>query len=210
MAKYYTLTPEDFLSRQERSTLIKYCRDQALIDLRNGHITWPTRYMLVDLALYSGLRVQEIADLVIGDISFNSGHDPFILVRHGKGDKKRVVYIDTQLSTHLKEYISYKEKSLHQSIESDVPLFAGRYGKHSPTISFQKSFKVATRSTGLRERLSIHSCRHTYATFLLHDTGNLRYVQKQLGHASIAMTSLYADVLPEENGKLANMISREE
>ncbi len=210
MARNYLLTPEDFLSREERSTLIRYCKEQSAIDLKNGHSTWPTRYMLIDLALYSGLRVKEIADLVISDISFNGGHDPFIMVRHGKNDKKRVVYIDTSLSTHLREYISYKEKSLHQPIESDSPLFAGRYGKHCPTITFQKSFKVACQKAGLRSKLSVHSCRHTYATFLLHDTGNLRYVQSQLGHVDIGMTSLYADILPEMNGKLANMISREE
>ncbi len=53
----------------------------------------------------------------------------------------------------------------------------------------------------LRESVS-----HTYATFLLHATNNLRYVQKQLGHSKISMTALYADVLPSENGSLANMI----
>ena len=53
---------------------------------------------------------------------------------------------------------------------------------------------------------SIHSARHTYATFLLHATNNLRYVQKQLGHSKISMTALYADVLPSENGSLANKL----
>ena len=197
------------MSREERSTLMKFCQEQSLIDLREGRITWPTRYMLVDLALYSGLRVMEIADLNISDISFNSGHDPHIYVRHGKGNKKRTVYIDQELSNHLKEYIGYKEKTLHQSIHPDAPLFAGPTGKHCPINTFQKSFKVATKKAGLRSHLSIHSCRHTYATFLLHDTGNLRYVMSQLGHSNIAMTSLYANILPEVNGRLANMISRD-
>jgi len=53
---------------------------------------------------------------------------------------------------------------------------------------------------------SIHSARHTYATLLLAKSNSLRFVQKQLGHASIAMTSLYADVLPEMNQTLANAI----
>jgi site-specific recombinase XerD len=73
-----------------------------------------------------------------------------------------------------------------------------------------KSFKQAIKKAKLPEHYSIHCARHTYATYLLHDTGNLRYVQKQLGHAQLAMTALYADVLPEENGKLANMIRRDE
>ena len=77
------------------------------------------------------------------------------------------------------------------------------------SIPYRSLLKEATAKAGLRKRLSIHSCRHTYATFLLHDTQNIKYVQKQLGHVSLATTSIYADILPEENGKLANMISRD-
>jgi site-specific recombinase XerD len=73
-----------------------------------------------------------------------------------------------------------------------------------------KSFKRAVIEAGLPGHYSIHSARHTYAAYLLHDTGNLRYTQKQLGHSNIGMTALYADVLPEENCKLANMIRRDE
>jgi integrase len=58
----------------------------------------------------------------------------------------------------------------------------------------------------LNPKYSIHSARHTYGTHLYHATKNLRYVQKQLGHSNITMTSIYADILPSENGKLANMI----
>jgi len=72
-----------------------------------------------------------------------------------------------------------------------------------------KSFKKAIFETGIRKKLSIHSARHTYATFLLKDTQNLRYVQQQLGHSNIAMTSHYANILPEENGILANKIQRD-
>jgi site-specific recombinase XerD len=68
------------------------------------------------------------------------------------------------------------------------------------------SFKKAAERAGLPKYYSIHSSRHTYATLLLAKSKNIRFVQKQLGHASIAMTSLYADVLPEMNQNLANAI----
>lgn len=45
-----------------------------------------------------------------------------------------------------------------------------------------------------------------YMAMLLAKTNNLRFVQKQLGHASLTMTALYADVLPEMNQALANSI----
>lgn len=205
----YTLTPEDYLSRVHRQSLIKTCREHSELDLMKGRITWPTRYMLIDLALYSGLRVGEIAALKIGDLSLTS-IDPYIIVRHGKGNRERTVYIDEKLCKHLQWFIEFKSKSLHLVVNTDTPLFSGRDGKHSPPVTFMKSFKIACMKAGLPARYSIHSCRHTYATFLLQSTGNLRYVQSQLGHADISMTSLYARILPEENGKLANSISRDE
>lgn len=207
--KNYVITPEDFMSRKERQQLMKICRERAEVDLNKGRQTWPIRYMLIDLALYSGLRVSEMASLKIGDIAFNE-KDPFLIVRHGKGDKKRTVYIDQKLTKHLKEFINYKGKALRQSNTSDSPLFAGRDNRHSPPITLMKSFNKAIAIAGLPRRYSIHKARHTYATYLLHDTGNLRYVMQQLGHSDISMTTLYANILPEENGHLANKIHRDE
>lgn len=54
--------------------------------------------------------------LKVGDISFKEP-DPFIIVLHGKRNKKRTVYIDQKLTKHLREYIDYKAKSLNQSVD---------------------------------------------------------------------------------------------
>ena len=206
--KKYVLTPEDFLNRKERQILMKTCQERSELDLLKGRTTWPVRYMLIDLALYTGLRVSEISALKIGDINLEES-DPFLIVRNGKGGRKRTVYFDDKLAKHLKSFISYKRKTLKHSINEDAPLFMGNTGKHSTALTLQLSWKKAIETAGLPSRYSIHKARHTYATFLLHDTGNLRYVQQQLGHSDIAMTSLYADILPEMNGKLANQIRRD-
>lgn len=207
--KQYTLTPEKFLNRDERRQLMKTCRERAELDLLQGRKTWVVRYMLVDLALFSGLRVSEIAALTIKDIKLSPLHNAYLIVRNGKGSQTRTVYLDEPLAKHLKQFIDYKRKTLRESTEPDAPLFAGRDGGHSKLITLQKSFKKATETAGLRRDISIHSARHTYATFLLQDTGNLQYVKQQLGHTNIAMTSHYARILPEQNGKLANMIQRD-
>lgn len=104
------------MSRKEQLQIIKTCREQSELDLIKGRQTWPVRYILVDLALYCGLRVGEMAALKVGNISFKEP-DPFIIVRHGKGNKKRTVYIDLNLTKHLKEFINYKAKSLNQSVD---------------------------------------------------------------------------------------------
>jgi integrase len=201
----YQIDRDKFMDRQERARLMKFCKERAEVDQARGRKTWPARYMLVDLALFTGLRVSEMAALKVSDLVLKA-EDPYLIVRNGKGGKRRTVYLDKDLVKHLKGYIR------HHLINPDpqAPLFPGRNNKHAQPITLMKSFKKAVKEAGLPEHYSIHSARHTYATYLLHNTGNLRYTQKQLGHSQIAMTALYADVLPEENGKLANMIRRDE
>ena len=204
----YSITPDKFFNREQHSKLLRVTREKAELDLLKGRKTWPIRYMLIDLALYSGLRVSEMAALKVKDIELKT-KDPHIIVQNGKGNKKRAVYIDKELARHLGEFIKYKEKTLWELTKPDAPLFTGQGNRQAQPITLMKSFKVALKEAGLPMTYSIHSCRHTYATFLLYDTKNLKYVQNQLGHSTITMTSLYAEIMPEENGTLANMISRD-
>jgi len=201
----YNIDREKILDIDQRSKLLKTCRDKAELDLLHGRETWIKRYMLVELALFTGLRVAEIANLTLGDINIKT-KDPYLVVRNGKRGKKRDVYLDKELVKHLKTFISWKKKTMGEEVENHSPLFIGRNGKHCAVITLMKSFKRAIEESNLPLHFSIHSARHTYATFLLHTTNNLRYVQKQLGHSKISMTALYADVLPSENGSLANKI----
>ncbi|MFH2064729.1 MAG: site-specific integrase [Pseudomonadota bacterium] len=200
----YKITRDKFLSQQDCRKLLKTCEEKSIVDLTKGRQTWVTRYALVHLALNSGLRVSEISALKIGDL-FLKGKETYLIVRNGKGRKKRDVYIDKDLVKHLNQYIDYKKKSLVQSIDDNAPLFAGRGAKHFTSTALHISFNKALEEAGL-SHYTIHSARHTYATLILAKTNNLRFVQKQLGHASLNMTSLYADVLPEMNQSLADSI----
>ena len=194
--QHYEITREKFFDTLERDTIIEHTRQKAAEDQEKGRTTWVNRWMLIHLAFYSGLRVAEIADLNISDV-FVHVTAPYIKVKNGKGSKPRIVYIDNGLVDHLKEFT--------QGRRLQDPLFNSG-GKKYTTASLWHSFKQAVKAAGLREDLTIHSARHTYATLLLEKTGNIRYVQKQLGHSSLNITSLYADILPEKNGILANMI----
>jgi len=176
-----------------------------MIDQIKGRKTWVTRYTLVYLALNSGLRVSELARLKLKDLQLG-GKENFLIVQNGKGNRKRDVYLDTELVKHLKEYIVISKTAWSESTAYDAPLLAGRNGGHFTTTALEISFKQALIAAGLPSTYSIHSSRHTYATILLAKTNNLRFVQKQLGHSTLNMTALYADVLPEHNQALANSI----
>ncbi|KAB2890962.1 MAG: site-specific integrase [Desulfobulbaceae bacterium] len=210
MNNEYRITRDKFLSSSESRRLLKVCEEKAVVDTTFGRSTWITRYMLVHIAFNTGLRVSEIADLKIGDIHIKGVSDMYLIVRHGKGrgenGKKRDVYLDRDIVKHIREYIDYKKKVLGESVLPEAPLLASHGGKQFTTTGLYLSFKKALKAANIQQHYSIHSARHTYATMLLAKTNNLRFVQKQLGHASINMTALYADVLPEMNQNLANSI----
>ena len=68
----YIVTPDKFLDRAQRRKLIKTTKEKAELDLLHCRRSWPVRYILVDLALYSGLRVAEIAALKLGDLEMRA------------------------------------------------------------------------------------------------------------------------------------------
>ncbi|MEE9174828.1 MAG: tyrosine-type recombinase/integrase, partial [Thermodesulfobacteriota bacterium] len=121
----YNIDREKILDHDQRSKLLKTCKDKAELDLLHGRETWIKRYMLVNLVLFTGLRVSEIANLKIGDIELNT-KDPYLIVRNGKRGKKRDVYLDKELVRHLKNFISWKKKTMGEEVENDSPLFIGR------------------------------------------------------------------------------------
>ena len=198
MGKDYSITRNKFFDTKEKNAIIENTRNMALRDSKKGNSTWVKRWMLVHLAMYSGLRVSEIAQLKISDIKLDDAN-PLLYVRNGKGNKKRDVYIDSELVQHLKDFIYQHELTGF--------LFENKQGKAYSTVALWMSFKEAIKDAGLRTDLTIHSARHSYATYLLHKSGRIDEVQRQLGHKSIGMTTLYANILPEERGRIANMIN---
>jgi len=145
---------------------------------------------VIELALGTGLRVSEISQLKLEDIDLKRGGNSLI-VRHGKGNKQRIVKFSSKLKTLILEYIEYRDK------DSEY-LFPSERQDYMSSNAIQKAFKKWARKAGLPARYSIHSCRHCYATALLKVSRNLRLTQMQLGHSNPQTTTVYAQVLDEE------------
>jgi len=145
---------------------------------------------VIELALGTGLRVSEISQLKLEDIDLKRGGNSLI-VRHGKGNKQRIVKFSSKLKTLILEYIEYRDK------DSEY-LFPSERQDYMSSNAIQKAFKKWTKKAGLPARYSIHSCRHCYATALLKVSRNLRLTQMQLGHSNPQTTTVYAQVLDEE------------
>lgn len=150
---------------------------------------------VIELALSTGLRVSEVANLKCGDI-FLSEKMSSLIVRNSKFGKSRVVKFNGKLAKAIKQYLPWKE-SVGEPIADDTPLvMSSNTGNHITPRALQKAFRRCAKRADLPDRYSFHSMRHTYACQLYKASGyNLRLVQKQLGHASIKTTQIYADVM---------------
>jgi len=198
------LTQEDFLTPDQVRRMKAHSRREADTARRNGRTGAIRDWAILHVALDAGLRVSEIVALRVEDLLLEPGHSA-IIVRHGKGGKERGVDIGQALRDHLREYIEWKGTVGEPTGPSDLLFVSPRSSANRATaapanrLSRQAvylMFKRQASAIGLPSRFSIHSCRHTYASMLYRASKfNLRLVQKQLGHASIRTTQVYADVL---------------
>lgn len=187
----WIITPDKYLSDEEYKALMKTCKQAAEFAALKNRIKRIRDYMIIDLALNSGLRVSEIANLKVEDLHITKGNSQ-IFVREGKGGKSHLVMIGKDLRRHIKKFLT------DQHTESPF-LFKSERSLKMTSTAIQKVFKSWAKKAGLPSNYSIHSCRHTYAVRLYKSSGNnLRLIQKQLGHSSISTTQVYADVVDSD------------
>jgi len=191
------ITHEDFLTPDQANALKTHCRQKTQQPATDGRAHPVRDWAILHVALDAGLRVSEICSLELRDTILDRAHASLI-VRDGKGHRKRGVRIGTALRVHLEEFIDWKA-SVGESTSSHAPLFVSARGGPLTRSAAYRIFRKNADAVGIPSRFSIHSCRHTYASLLYRASSfNLRLVQKQLGHRSIQTTQIYADVLSED------------
>ena len=180
-----------YLDEREVKQLRTFTEHRALKDLAAGRVAGPMRWMLVDLALQTGLRVGELAVLTIGD--YNARRKA-LRVNRSKRRKPlaETMAVQPELAEHLDSFIAWKATAGQPTGPADS-LFHGKRGPMGKE-GLQALWRKALADADL-PKLSIHKARHTNAVALLRKTRNLRLVQKRLGHSSPAVTAnLYADI----------------
>ena len=176
----WVLEPSKFLSKEEAKKLLETARDRAEVVFAKRRKIPVRDYLIVDLALSTGLRVMEIAQLDCGDVFIRDGISS-LLVRNGKCGKRKLVRFNDSLKEHLNEYLSWKQDIGEPTGPSDPLLLSSNTGRHLTTRAIEKVFKRTAIKAGLPAHYSIHCLRHTYACQLYKASGyNLRLVQKQL------------------------------
>jgi len=199
----WTITPDKYLTAKEVKRLRKTCLEYALIAKSKGNQAPVRDATIIELALGTGLRVSELANLKVEHLFLKKGQNS-LLVNNGKGGKDRVVVFNAKLKNQIVEYLDYR-------MSNSPYLFPSERGEQMTTSAIQKVFKKLAKKAGLPSRYSIHSARHTHATELYKASGyNLRLVQQQLGHSSPTITSVYSAVLNKDLEKAVENLDFEE
>ncbi len=150
---------------------------------------------MLELLYSSGLRVSELVRIKLGDIHFDAG---FVRIM-GKGDKERVVPVNTRALEKVKRYIEEERPAMLKKRQSPY-LFVTRLGKPMSRQRFWQTLKAIGKQAGLE--ISPHTIRHCFATHLLEGGADLRSVQKMLGHSDISTTQIYTKVTTDRIKKV--------
>lgn len=194
-----------YLDSERIKKLKKVLKEAKAIALRENK-TIPVRdWFMVELGLFTGLRVEEMVNLKARDLHLQKEQSSLI-VKRGKGNKSRTVYFPQTFKNRCLFYLNWKGKIFPQG----EYLFTNRNGRQLTKRALQKSFKRCAQKAGLESHYSIHCLRHTYGSFLYKSSNhNLRLVQEQLGHSSIRTTQVYASLMNEEIKKAVENLYRD-
>ena len=138
----WVLDPGKFLTREEVNRLLDTTRKKAAAAIVRGNKVAVRDYFIIDLALSTGLRVAEIADLKCKDIFLRENFCA-LLVRNGKGGKKRLVRFNGAFKRHYEEYIIWKQTAGEPTGLGDPLLLSSNTGVHMTTRALEKAFKRA-------------------------------------------------------------------
>jgi integrase/recombinase XerD len=150
-------------------------------------------HVMLSLGYGCGLRAGEIVRLRAGDID---SAQMIIRIVQSKGRKDRHVMLPQELLVLLRQWW----KARPTRFDADVPirerwLFPGRrQGQHLTTRQLSRLFHETAAAAGITKRVSLHSLRHSFATELLEDGNDIRYIQALLGHEKLDTTARYTRV----------------
>ena len=144
---------------------------------------------MLELMYATGLRVSELINLT----PLNMDLDKKIVRCFGKGNKERIVPIGDTAVKYLKIYLEEYRDSLTKHTICDN-LFLNNHGKKLTRQGFFKMLKKQADLKGIKENITPHMLRHSFATHLLNNGADLRSIQLMLGHENISTTGIYTNV----------------
>ena len=148
-------------------------------------------YAIVTILAYAGLRISECLELRMGDISLAARE---ITVRHGKGDKMRVVYFGNKVANAVREYLKSRPAT------ENPYLFPGRGDSHLTRGQVNRIFNAHSAS------ITPHTLRHFFCSNALENGYSIGELANQAGHSNVHTTLLYTNPTKEKMKEKANLL----
>jgi site-specific recombinase XerD len=167
------------LNDEQVAKLLKACPKKTFEDFRN--------YVILLTFLDTGIRLSELLNLTVNDVNLIKRS---LLIRSGKGQKEREVYMGKSLVKALAQYI--KKRGF---IPYEDKLFITSSGKPLQPRTVQKIIKELGKKAGIAGvRCSPHTLRHTFATNFIRNGGDIFTLQRILGHSDISTCMIYVHI----------------
>jgi integrase/recombinase XerD len=142
---------------------------------------------VLELLFATGIRVSELCSLTINDVNLSEGY----IKIYGKGSKERIVQIGNK--EVLLALTDYKNTLRLPKCNSGF-FFINRLNKRLSEQSVRYMIKKYVGIAGISMHITPHMFRHSFATLLLEEDVDIRYIQQLLGHSSIVTTQIYTHV----------------
>jgi integrase/recombinase XerD len=141
---------------------------------------------VLELLYATGMRASECLGLTLDDVNLSAGY----VVCTGKGRKQRLVPVGAEAARWVSRYLR-DVRPLSTRVRDSGRLFVNPRGGRLSRQSLWTIVRRAAARAGLRQRISPHVLRHSFASHLLEGGADLRSIQAMLGHADIATTQIY-------------------
>ena len=181
------------LTQDEMSLILDSIPNEKPLDKRNKAI--------LEVMYGCGLRVSEVVELKLQNIHATAKY----LEVFGKGEKERIVPIGEYAMRALRDYIENARLIISKNAHSDL-VFLNYMGKPLSRQSIFKYIKQLAKDNGITKEISPHTIRHSFATHLLENGVDLRYVQEMLGHEDISTTQIYTHMDSTRLKELVNNV----
>lgn len=142
---------------------------------------------VLELLFATGMRVSELCSIKPDCINLQDG----TIKIYGKGAKERMLQIgNSDVLAAVREY----SEAFANSIESTNCFFVNRLGRQLSDQSVRNMIRQYAKLAGIEQHITPHMFRHSFATLLLEEDVDIRYIQQLLGHSSITTTQIYTHV----------------
>lgn len=142
---------------------------------------------VLELLFATGMRVSELCSISTKTIDMNDG----TIRIYGKGAKERIIQIG---NSDVKAAVESYYEAFSEQIQGTGWLFVNRLGNHLSDQSVRNMIDTYATRAGIEQHITPHMFRHSFATLLLEEDVDIRYIQQLLGHSSITTTQIYTHV----------------